>query len=36
MLQGQIVLLDTYQMRSLVKWVCLHLTIAVSHPNWIF
>ena len=29
----QTVLQDTYQITNLVKWVCLHFTIAVSHAD---
>ena len=32
----QIVLLDTYKINYIVKWVCLHCTIAVFHGRWTF
>ena len=33
---NQIVLLDTQQITTLVKWDCLRYTIAASHNNWTF
>ena len=32
----QVVLLYTYYITNLVKWVCLHCTIAVSYTHWTF
>ena len=30
----QIILPDTYQFTNLVKWVCLHCTLAESYAHW--
>ena len=32
----QIVLLDTYKITYLVKWVCLHCSLVLFHGHWTF